>query len=233
MALKYALTENLLTADPNDYMAVTTDNPTVGTGEIIDRMISRGSTVTKAEAFSVMEEFYQAVVDAIKAGNNVSTDLFTIYPSISGVFNSSSEAFNTNKHAINIKMRAGSRFKDIHRQIALERVEANENKPIIQQVTDLKTGAVNDTVTVGQIISIKGALLKISEEEKEAGIFIIGEGTPETRVTQIVKNKPAELLFFIPAGIGPGSCTIEIRTFIRGHKTISVTRCPFELTATA
>ncbi len=233
MALRYALAENLLTADPNDYMAVTTDNETVGINEIVDRMISRGSTVTKAEALSVLEEFNQAVTDLLKSGNNISTELFAIYPSISGVFNSPNEAFNANKHAINLKMRAGNRLKDIHRNMVLERVEVNEYKPVIQQVTDLKTGAVNDTVSIGQIISVKGALLKISEEEKEAGIFIIGEGTPETRITHIVKNKPSELLFFIPAGIGTGSCTIEIRTFVKGRKTISITRCPFELTATA
>lgn len=233
MALRYALTENLLTADPDDYMAVTTDNATAGINEIVDRMISRGSTVTKAEALSVLEEFNQAIVDLIKSGSNISTELFSIYPSISGVFSSPNEAFNTNKHAINIKMRAGNRFKDIHRHISLERVECNVNKPIIQSVTDLKTNAVNETVTIGQIISIKGALLKISEEINEAGIFIIGEGTPEMRITQIVKNKPSELLLFIPSGIGPGSCVIEIRTVLPGRKTLLTTRSPFELTAIA
>jgi hypothetical protein len=233
MALRYALAENLLTADPDDYMAVTTDNSTAGIGEIVDRMISRGSTVTKAEALSVLEEFNQAVVDLVKTGNNINTELFTIYPTISGVFNSPSEAFNSNKHAINIKMRAGNRFKNIHQHIALERVEANVNKPIIQTVTDLKSNAVNETVTIGQIVSVKGALLKISEEVKEAGIFIVGEGTPEMRITQIVKNKPSELLFFIPSGIIPGSCAIEIRTVMPARKTLLTTRTPFELIATA
>lgn len=232
MALRYALTENLLTADPNDYMAVTTDNPTAGINDIVDRMISRGSTVTKAEALGVLEEFNQAVADLLKTGSNINTELFTIYPTISGVFNSSGEAFNANKHAINLKMRTGNRLKDIHRAIVLERVEGNVYKPVIQVVADLKSGAVNDTVSIGQILSVKGSLLKISEEEAQAGIFFIASGGAETRVTQIVTNKPGELLFFVPANVLPGACVIEIRTIVPGRKGMSVARSPFELTAT-
>lgn len=231
MALRYGLTENLLTSDPNDYMAVTTDNATVGREEIVERMISRGSTVTRAEALSVLEEFDQAIIDLVKSGVNINTNLFSIYPSILGVFNSSDEVFSPARHSVKINMRAGKRLMDIHKQIALERVELGETKPIIQAVTDLKTGAINSTVSIGQIVSIKGGLLKIAEELPEAGIFVIGEGTPETRVTQIVKNKPSELLFFMPAAMGPGACTIEIRTLIKNRKTITITRPPFELNA--
>jgi hypothetical protein len=232
MALRYGLTENQLTSDPNDYMAVTTDNQTVGIEELIDHMISRGSTVTKAEALGVYEELGQAVVSFLKSGANISTDLFSIYPTISGVFNSSTEAFNANKHAINLKMRAGSRLKEINKSIALERVDVGTYKSVIQVVTDLKTGAINDTVTIGQIISVKGSLLKISDDQPQAGIFVIGEGTPESRITQIVKNKPSELIFFLPSDIMPGACTIEIRTIIPNRKLLTTTRCPFELTAT-
>lgn len=231
MALRYGLIENLLTSDPNDYMAVTTDNDTVGIDQIVERMISRGSTVTKAEALSVLEEFNQAVVDLAQMGVNINTELFTIYPSISGVFNSSSEVFSTGKHAINLKMRAGNRLRNIHKSIVLERVSISEAKPFFQVVTDLKTGAVNDILTIGQVVSIKGSMLRISEEVPNAGLFIIGEGTPEMRITQLVKNKPSELIFFVPEGILPGACTLELRTIIPGRKTLSTCRSSFELNA--
>lgn len=231
MALRYALTENLLTSDPNDYMAVTTDNPTVGINEIVERMINRGSTVTKAEALGVIEEFNQAVADLLKTGVNINTELFTVYPSISGVFNASSEAFNPNKHSVNLRMRVGNRLKDVSKSIALERVPATANKPYIQLVTDLVSGVVNDTISIGQIVSVKGSLLKIADGTEGAGLFIIGDGKAEVQVTQIVKNKPSELLFFVPVAVTSGPCAIEVRTVTHSSKALKVTRTSFELTA--
>jgi hypothetical protein len=57
MPLRYGLVENQLTSDPDDYMAVTLDNYTKGIDDIVERMISRGSTVTTAEALGTLEEF--------------------------------------------------------------------------------------------------------------------------------------------------------------------------------
>ena len=46
--LKYALRENLLTPEPNDYMAQVTDSQSYDLQKVIDKMIERGSTLTKA-----------------------------------------------------------------------------------------------------------------------------------------------------------------------------------------
>lgn len=52
MTLKFALFENNLTSDPNDYMAVVQGLQSKTQEDVIDYMVSRGSTVTKAEALS-------------------------------------------------------------------------------------------------------------------------------------------------------------------------------------
>lgn len=50
MALKYALFENHLTSDPSDYMAVMQNLQSKTQEDVIDLMISRGSTVTLSVA---------------------------------------------------------------------------------------------------------------------------------------------------------------------------------------
>ena len=65
MALKFGLTPNHLTSDPEDYMAIPQNVQTVDIEQVIERMISRGSTVTKAEALSVIEEYGLALEECI------------------------------------------------------------------------------------------------------------------------------------------------------------------------
>jgi len=48
--LKYALRENLLTPEPDDYMAQTVDARSYSGEEIVELMLKRGSTLTKADA---------------------------------------------------------------------------------------------------------------------------------------------------------------------------------------
>lgn len=234
MALRFGLIENLLTADPSDYMAVTLDNKTMGIDDIINRMISRGSTITKAGALATIEEFNLAVCDIVREGNYVNTELFSVYPSVAGVFNSSNEGFNRNKHAINLNLRAGRRLSEATRNLSVEKVEVVQARPTLQTLTDLKSGSVNESISIGQIASIKGSLLKINgDEDSDAGIFLIADDGKTTKVTRMVKNKPSELLFFVPDELIPGSYLLEVRTVLYKRKAISVGRLNHTLTVTA
>ncbi len=73
MTLRYGLIPNHLTDDPDDFMGIVTDNETVTETTIVERMIGKGSTVTKAEAISVIKEFEYVIVEAVKNGQNVNT----------------------------------------------------------------------------------------------------------------------------------------------------------------
>ena len=232
MPLRYGLVENLLTEDPDDYMAVTLDNPTMGVDQIIDRMISRGSTVTKAEALGTIEEFKQAVCDIVKDGNNVNTELFAVYPSVAGVFESENASFKHGKHGINLNLRAGKRLVDATRDLNVEKVEVDGAKPSLQSLADLKSDTVNEAMTVGQIVSLKGGMLKINTENPEAGVFLLDSEGIETKVSKIKKNKPSELLFFVPDDLTPGTYQVEVRTNLHKRKSLSTGRLGHDIVVT-
>ena len=231
MPLRYGLVENQMTSDPDDYMAVTLDNPTKGVEEIVERMISRGSTVTRAEALGTLEEFKQAVCDIVKDGFNVNTELFAVYPRVAGVFDSADERFNANKHGINLNLRAGKRLNETVHDLSVEKVEVDEAKPTLQTLTDLKSDVVNESVSISRVASIKGAHLKIDTEHPDSGIFLIDADENEVKVSNIVKNKPSELLFFVPDDLPLGTYQIEVRTVLRNRKTLRTGRLPVSITA--
>lgn len=52
--LKYSLRENLLTAAPDDFMAQVQDVRSYTLDEIIDAMMQKGSTLTRADVAAVL-----------------------------------------------------------------------------------------------------------------------------------------------------------------------------------
>lgn len=230
MALRYGLILNHLTDDPDDYMGLVTDNETITTEQIVEQMIGKGSTVTKAEALSVIEEFNYAVVDSIAKGNNVNTELFKVYPSLSGVFVNEHDVFDKKRHSIRLNLNAGKRLAEAASNIELRKVEVTVPQPVIQRFTDLKTKTINESFSPGQIASLKGALLKFDEEDTNQGVFFIAADGAETRVSNVVKNKPSELLFFVPESLTTGTFQIEVRTIFKNYKSMRVGRFLTDLT---
>jgi hypothetical protein len=115
--------------------------------------------------------------------------------------------------------------------IQLRKVEVMSIQTVTQKFTDLKSKLVNESFTPGQIASIQGSMLKFDEADPNQGIFFIGDNGVATKVNQVVKNKPSELLFFSPEGLS-GSCQIEVRTIIKGSKSIKAGRMLVDLMAT-
>lgn len=210
-------------------MAVSTRNQTKGVDKIVDRIIGKGSTVTKAEALSVIEEFEYAIAEEVKEGNNVVTELFKIYPSVSGVFTNEDDSFDPVRHAVKLNLVAGSRLKSVVSQIEVEKVKIISPEPVIKRFTDLKSNVVNESFTPGQIVAIKGSYLKFDEEDPSQGVFFVDDDKSEVRVSNVVKNMPSELMFFVPDELTTGIFQVEVRVVFHKSKTLKKTRLLIDL----
>ncbi|MBK3517135.1 DNA-binding domain-containing protein [Carboxylicivirga marina] len=229
MALRYGLVPNHLTDDPNDCMAVTTDNDTINVEQIVESMVGKGSTVTRAEALSVIEEYEYAIADAIQKGNNLNTGLFKVQPSISGVFMNDEDGFDVARHAVKLNLNPGKRLIEASGKIELKKVEINSPQPVLQQFINLKSNTINEDFTPGQVASIKGSLLKFDTEDSQQGIFFIADDGTETKVSNVIKNKPSELLLFVPEGLASGIYQVEVRVILHKGKTLKKGRLLFDL----
>ena len=84
--LKYCLRENLLTAKPDDYMAQVTDSHVFTLDDIIDRMVKRGTTVTRTDLVAIMQLYTEECSFIVEEGGTLNTPLINTSMSISGVF---------------------------------------------------------------------------------------------------------------------------------------------------
>ncbi|MGS2739625.1 DNA-binding domain-containing protein [Sinomicrobium sp. M5D2P17] len=211
MPVRYALFPNQLTEDPNDYMAVVQNQVSRTIEDIINIMIGRGSTVTKAEALSVIEEYEAAIAQILANGDNVSTPIFRISASVPGVFTSIDDRFDRSRHHVRLNIHPGPRIGQIAEELPVEKVPATERQPILQRFKDVASDTINETLTPGAVGELFGSLLKIDPEDAEQGIFLIAADGTATKAETLVRNKPANLIFMIPDTLESGEYIIEVR----------------------
>jgi hypothetical protein len=232
MSLQYSLVDNPITPDPNDCRALLMVLRSLKIEDIIERVVSRGSTVTKAEALSVWEEICLAVVNALKEGYAINTELFRILPTITGVFINNEDSFDPSRHSINFRITPGERIRMVESLVTVEKVPASQKLPVLSRYDDTTTGIQDDVITPGKPARIIGGNLKFTESEAGQGIFFVrvADGVAIRVSEKLSRNKPGELIFLNPSNLTPGIYRLEVRTILPGNKSIRTGALPYEVT---
>ena len=221
--IKYSLRENLLTPAPDDYMAQAADVRSYTLDEIIDLMMEKGSTLTRADVAATLQVYGEVVSAIIKDGSAVNTPLMNTSMSISGVFDGANDSFDKKRHTVNLNITAGTLLRDAVTKVKCEKTEGTSTDPYITEVTDIVTGTVNTTLTKGGVVQLVGSRLKFDAKDTAQGIFFVLETGEAVRAAVIAENKPARLMAIIPADLAAGTYYVEVRTKIIGSSQKSKT----------
>ena len=210
--LKYALRENLLTPEPNDYMAQVTDSQSYDLQKVIDKMIERGSTLTKADITATMQIYTETICSLLEEGFQINTPLINTSMSISGVFDGATDSFDSSRHNVNINITPGTKLKETLSKVKTQKVEAASTDPFVTEVKDIVSGKVNESLTKGGILQAVGARLKFDNTDEAQGVFLVPETGSAVRCGVVAENKPARVMAMIPADITAGTYYLEIRS---------------------
>ena len=208
--LKYCLRENLLTAKPDDYMAQVTDSQVFTLDDIIDRMVKRGTTVTRTDLAALMQLYTQECTYIVEEGGTLNTPLINTAFSISGVFDGADYIFDAKRHSVNLNINAGTALKEALSKAKASKVESASTDPYITSVSD-KLNGTSDTIKIGSVMEIIGSRLKFDPTDAEQGVFVVA-GTTAVRCASVVENKPARLIVLLDASVPAGDFTLEVRT---------------------
>lgn len=211
MSIQYSLVPNHLTSDPDDFRALVEGQVSRTSGDIIETMVQRGSTITKPDILSVIESYQAVIADFLSDGDSINTPLFQTSASISGVFASQYADFNPSVHEVNINLNLGSRIAELAEELTVKRVSASVVRPAVRYFKDFSSGAVNQTLTPGNPAEIRGGNLKVDPADTSQGIFFIAADGTETKVTTIMRNMPSNLIFMVPGGLAAGEYEVEVR----------------------
>jgi hypothetical protein len=232
MPLKYSLFKNPMTPDPDDRMAVPSVSRRLGISDVFANMVSRGSTITTAEAQSVYEELCLSVEQLLREGNSIVTSLFNIAPSIVGTFNGDDDNYDPKRHKVKLRITPGLRLRMVEEKIVVEKVPPRKRQPVLLHFFDGTSETQNEIITPGGGARIAGSLLKYDEADSQQGIFFINTADgARTRISgKLLGNKRRELIFMIPKNLMTGTYRIEVRSAPDGVKTLRTGALPYELT---
>lgn len=224
MSIKYSLIPNHLTADPEDHMAVVQDQESRTIDDIIEEIAGRGSTVTKADILSVVEEYQAVIAKFLANGDSINTPLFRTSASISGVFTDQTDSFDRSRHYVRLNVNPGSRIGEIAEELPVEKVAAVKVQPTLEIFKDFGSDTQNETLTPGGAAEIRGSHLKVDPEAADQGVFFIAADGTETKADMLMRNMPAHLMFMVPGGLVSGEYDVEVRAILRDTTSIRTGR---------
>ena len=213
--IKASLHDNVLTEDPNDFIARVAAEKSLSIEDVCQSAADRGGADISASAMGhAVQLWLKEMAYRLCDGFSINAKWFSVQANIKGVFNSPNEKFNPEKHTISFDFNQGSLLRKEIGSVEVEITGVAENALSISQVTDIKTGVVNEVLTPNRNLRIQGSKLKIVGDNEAVGVYFINQSTNErTKVdpTDFVNNNPSELIIVIPA-LPPGSYKLEITT---------------------
>lgn len=223
MNLKYALIESLITADTSDYTALVQDTDSYGIDAITQKMLDKGSTVTRADVLAVLTNFFEVVEQITREGGAIHTDLMQSRPSITGVFNGADDKFDPKRHQIHTNLNPGKSLKKATEQIITQKVDAPQIGPHITEVKDAVSGSINTALTSEGAVELVGNGLKIAGLDLATGVWFhnLAIGASSYKVATVVINTDKQLIVTAPT-LPAGEYHIELRTF-QGSRNITKT----------
>ncbi|MDR1863577.1 MAG: DUF4469 domain-containing protein [Treponema sp.] len=225
--IKAWLYENLLTDDKNDYAARVSAERTLSVRDICESAAARGGAdISAASMEHAVELFHKEMAYRLCDGFSVNTGWYTASMHIKGVFSSPTEGFDPAKHTVMAEFHQGADLRKELAAVGVSVLGKAELNFFIAQVTDIRTGSVNDILTPGRNARITGSKIKIDGEDASNGIYFTNQVSLE-RVkidkADIVENKKSELMVIIPA-LPPGTYQLEVTTRYGGSSPLKESR---------
>jgi hypothetical protein len=217
--IKAWLYENLLTEDKNDYAARVSAERTLSVRDVCESAVTRGGADINAAAMEhAVELFHKEMAYRLCDGFSVNTGWYGASMHIKGVFDSPTEGFDPEKHSVLAEFHQGAELRKELAAVTVSILGKAETSFFIAQVTDMRTGSVNDLLTPGRNAKITGSKLKIAGKEDVCGVYFVNvdsAGRTKVEAVDIVENQNAHLLVLIPV-LAAGTYRLEVTTQYSG-----------------
>ena len=194
--------DNLLTPDPNDFVARVSSERSLSVADICHSAATRGGAdVSDAAMSHAVELFLKEMAYRLCDGFAVNTGYFTAMPVVRGVFLNPNETFDPQRHTLQFQFTQGELMRREIEDVEVKIMGVAETGLYIGQVEDMKSRTVNEVLTPGFNLRVTGTKLRVVGDKPGVGIFFRETVTnTATKVDEadIVVNNPSELMIIIP-----------------------------------
>ncbi|MDR0427151.1 MAG: DUF4469 domain-containing protein [Dysgonamonadaceae bacterium] len=211
------LYENPLTKENlNDFIARVDSEVSLTVKDIAESAALRGGAdVSAATMEHATNLWLKEMAYRLCDGFSINAGWFTASVHIKGTFDSPTEHFNPDKHRVLFEFHQGAELRRELSTVTVEVLGLAESGTVIAQVTDMRTGSVDNLLTPDRNLRITGQKIKVVGDEPGVGILFRSVEDPDAiyRVdpADIIINNPSEVIIVIPMLI-PDTYRLEITT---------------------
>ncbi|MHC6202236.1 DUF4469 domain-containing protein [Breznakiellaceae bacterium SP9] len=196
------------------YIARTDDEANLDVKQVCAAMKNRGGfTGSYDDLVSNVNQFFDEQVYQLCDGFAVHNDYYTVLPKVGKTFDTVTEGVTAEDHPLTFHIRARAKLLKIAKliQIVVEGIANIDG--YIDEVTDVSTGAVNETLTPGSNVVITGYKIKAAGSNADVGIYIVDvTGSEVLKITgNYAVNDPKKVIFIVPA-LTAGNYAVKIVT---------------------
>ena len=151
--------------------------------------------------------------------------LFSLHLRIGGTYHGERDLIGSDK--ITIAFRILSHLKTLLGKIRVENEGPAGDGAYIDEVTDIKTGAINSVVTPGGMFSLDGHKIKVSGEDGECGVYFVKDGAGpvyrEKADGRFADNTAVRIVGIVP-NIAAGKWRVQVVTQYTGSTSLKEPR---------
>lgn len=219
--IEYCLVENALSESTKNYLAKVYRLDNKKLDDVIKYMVEEGSGLTRHQALAYFERLTQAVMHFTEDGYSVSTPLFQVRTTISGVFDDFFDSYDPKRHEINIRISSGKRDQKFSKKIKVKKVTRSLYSPWLKSFIDAESEKEDMIATPKNLAKLEGSNLKFDSKDNRQGVFFISSEDLHTQFRASVYSgiTPSAVHLLIPA-LPTGKYSIEIRCLSRSKKNL-------------
>jgi hypothetical protein len=148
---------------------------------------------------AVMNALGEVFDEGTREGCTFNLPMFHTSFSISGVFDGPLDSFDHSRHRLHVNLSKGTLLREAERNVKLEKTNTAAPMPQIQEVKDSVSGSVNERLTAGGMVELRGYGLKIDGDDPACGLWFVLDTGDELKAAVIIENKPSRIIAMIPA----------------------------------
>ena len=222
--LHYTLYRNeLTTGNPNNQFARPVDVVNNKREDLVEDITGPGSILKPVEVNGSIDSYWQTITEYTRKGKTYSDDYISTHFNISGVFTDKDDYFDPSRHTLTVNIQLKPTVSRAVEEVELKKVDGRKSRPEINSVYDWGSNSTNRKLTVGDVLEIRGEMLKISHNlEGEEGVFFVNQDSGiEIRQGEIHINEPKRLILRIPE-LTAGNYRLEVRNTRYDGKTLRI-----------
>jgi hypothetical protein len=230
--IRVKLYPNYLPKVEGEYIARTDSESMLSVEQVCAALKNRGGfTGSYDDLVEHVRLFLNEVAYQLCDGYAVNAIYFSMHPKVRGTFNSRHERVSEETHPVAFAFRVRGPLRDIAQYIVVEVEGIADTNGYIEELTDTATGAVNETITVGENVVVVGHKLKVDGAPRKTGLYFVcpgvgGDPDIAIKVAHLAVNDPSRLVGIVPELPPDREWYIEVRTDYSGspNKPLKETR---------